>query len=96
MENASQTARQRARAEITAEILAAARARLAEVGPGELSLRSVARDVGMVSSAVYRYYPSRDDLLTALLVAAYDELGTAADAADPGGAPLDRDRKSVV
>ena len=86
----SRTARQRAREEITAEILAAARARLSEVGPGELSLRSVARDVGMVSSAVYRYFPSRDDLLTALLVQAYDELGAQAEAADGGGRPLDR------
>ncbi|RNL63222.1 TetR/AcrR family transcriptional regulator [Nocardioides marmoriginsengisoli] len=78
----ARTARQRAREEITAEILLAARARLAEAGPGELSLRAVARDVGMVSSAVYRYFPSRDDLLTALLISAYDELGVAAEAAD--------------
>ncbi|MGJ9423662.1 TetR/AcrR family transcriptional regulator [Aeromicrobium sp. CF3.5] len=90
MDTPSKTARQRAREEITAEILTAARARLAEVGPGELSLRSVARDVGMVSSAVYRYFPSRDHLLTALLVQAYDELGDAAESADTGGAPLDR------
>lgn len=90
MENASQTARQRARAEITREILTAARARLAAVGPGELSLRSVARDVGMVSSAVYRYFPSRDDLLTALLVEAYDDLGAAAESADLDSEPLDR------
>lgn len=76
------TARERARKEITAEILAAARAQLRQVGPGELSLRAVARDVGMVSSAVYRYYASRDELLTALLIAAYDELGEAAEAAD--------------
>ncbi|MCZ4500129.1 MAG: TetR/AcrR family transcriptional regulator [Marmoricola sp.] len=78
----ARTARQRARAEITAEILASARARLAEAGPGELSLRAVARDVGMVSSAVYRYVASRDELLTALLITAYDELGAAAEAAD--------------
>lgn len=76
------TARQRARAEITAEILAAARRQLAEVGASALSLRSVARDVGMVSSAVYRYFPSRDDLLTALIVEAYDAVGAAAEAAD--------------
>lgn len=76
------TARDRARQEITAEILSAARARLASGGPTELSLRAVARDVGMVSSAVYRYFPSRDELLTALLVGAYDELGAAAEAAD--------------
>jgi AcrR family transcriptional regulator len=78
----ARTARERAREEITAEILAAARARLRESGPGELSLRAVARDVGMVSSAVYRYFASRDELLTALLIAAYDELGDAAEAAD--------------
>ncbi len=78
----ARTARQRARDEITAEILAAARSRLAEAGPGELSLRAVARDVGMVSSAVYRYFASRDELLTALLIGAYDELGLAAEEAD--------------
>lgn len=82
MENKARTARQRARAEITAEILSAARARLADTGPGELSLRAVARDVGMVSSAVYRYFPSRDELLTALLIEAYDELGQAVEDAD--------------
>ncbi len=85
----ARTARERARDEITAEILAAARARLAKAGPGELSLRAVARDVGMVSSAVYRYVPSRDDLLTALLVEAYDELGGAVEQADDGVADRD-------
>ena len=75
------TARERARKEITAEILAAARAQLREVGPGELSLRAVAREVGMVSSAVYRYFASRDELLTALLVDAYDALGSEVEAA---------------
>lgn len=78
----ARTARERARKEITAEILAAARAQLRQVGPGELSLRAVAREVGMVSSAVYRYFASRDELLTALLIAAYDELGEAAESAD--------------
>lgn len=86
----ARTARQRAREEITAEILGAARARLGESGPGELSLRAVARDVGMVSSAVYRYFASRDELLTALLIAAYDELGAAAESADAAvGDPAD-------
>ena len=78
----ARTARERARKEITAEILESARAQLREVGPGELSLRAVARDVGMVSSAVYRYFASRDELLTALIIAAYDELGAAAETAD--------------
>jgi AcrR family transcriptional regulator len=47
-----------------------------------LSLRAVARDMGMVSSAVYRYFPSRDDLLTALIIDAYDSMGEAAEKAD--------------
>lgn len=82
MEQKAKTARQRAREAITEEILAAARARLTSHGPGELSLRAVARDVGMVSSAVYRYFASRDELLTALLIEGYDSLGQAAETAD--------------
>lgn len=78
------TARERARTQITGEILAAARARLAVDGAGGLSLRAVARDVGMVSSAVYRYFASRDELLTALIVEAYDDLGSAAESAEAG------------
>jgi len=68
-------ARARARAEVHAAILRAARDRLARDGADQLSLRAVARDVGMVSSAVYRYFPSRDALLTALIIAGYDSLG---------------------
>ncbi|MFY0405637.1 TetR/AcrR family transcriptional regulator [Solicola sp. PLA-1-18] len=82
MTDAPRTARARARVEITEEILASARRQLATVGPGGLSLRAVARDVGMVSSAVYRYVASRDDLLTALIVRAYDELGEHVETAD--------------
>ena len=70
------------RAEQTRAILDRARAQLAEVGPAALSVRQIARDVGLVSSAVYRYFPSRDELLTALIVEAYDELGTAVETAD--------------
>lgn len=73
--------REQSRERITAEIMAAGRAQLSEVGAAALSLRSVARDVGMVSSAVYRYVESRDELLTRLIVEAYDSLGSAAEAA---------------
>lgn len=79
---APRTARARARAEITAEILASARRHLAEEGAAALSLRAIARDLGMASSAVYRYVPSRDDLLTRLIVEAYDGLGAAAEQAE--------------
>jgi AcrR family transcriptional regulator len=76
------TARERARAELTREIVEAARAHLAIEGASGLSLRAVARDLGMVSSAVYRYFPSRDDLLTRLIIDAYDALGAAAETAE--------------
>jgi AcrR family transcriptional regulator len=81
------SARERVRAELTAEITDAARRQLAEVGAAALSLRAVAREVGMVSSAVYRYFPSRDDLLTRLIIDGYDDLGAAAEAADVPDAP---------
>jgi AcrR family transcriptional regulator len=85
------TARERARTELTAEIAGAARRQLAEVGAAALSLRAVAREVGMVSSAVYRYFPCRDDLLTRLIIDGYDALGQAAENADaPDAAPPER------
>jgi AcrR family transcriptional regulator len=81
------SARERVRAELTTEITDAARRQLAEVGAAALSLRAVAREVGMVSSAVYRYFPSRDELLTRLIIDGYDDLGAAAEAADHRSAP---------
>ncbi|MFJ3923105.1 TetR/AcrR family transcriptional regulator [Streptomyces sp. NPDC090022] len=74
-------ARERARIEVTAAIKDEARRRLAAEGAAKLSLRAVARELGMVSSALYRYFPSRDDLLTALIIDAYDSVGAAAEAA---------------
>jgi AcrR family transcriptional regulator len=73
--------RARVRAEMIDEIKVVARRHLATDG-ANLSLRAVARDMGMVSSALYRYYGSRDDLLTALIVDAYDAIGTAVEQAD--------------
>src|SRR5271154_5161997 len=73
--------RARVRAEMTGEIKAVARRHL-ETDGANLSLRAVARDMGMVSSALYRYFASRDDLLTALILDAYNALGEAAEAAD--------------
>ncbi len=74
--------RERARAATTAEIIRLARVQMATDGAAALSLRAIAREMGMVSSAIYRYYPSRDDLLTALIVDSYDRLGIAAELAD--------------
>jgi AcrR family transcriptional regulator len=72
-------ARARVRAELTREIVEAARRHLAVDGAAGLSLRAVARELGMASSAVYRYFASRDELLTALIVDAYDAIGAAAE-----------------
>jgi AcrR family transcriptional regulator len=78
------TARERARAEITSEILQAGRRHLATDGAVGLSLRAIARELGMASSAVYRYVASRDELLTRLIIAAYDALGAAAESREGG------------
>jgi len=80
--SAPRTARARARDELTREIKDAARRQLADHGSAGLSLRAVAREMGMVSSALYRYFPSRDDLLTALIIDAYDAVGVAAERAE--------------
>ncbi|MEU8960126.1 TetR/AcrR family transcriptional regulator [Streptomyces sp. NPDC048491] len=92
--NTVQGARARARAEVTAAIKGEARRQLAADGAAKLSLRAVARELGMVSSALYRYFPSRDDLLTALIVDAYDAVGEAAEEAlaqqRPGASPAAR------
>ncbi|MEK2476231.1 TetR/AcrR family transcriptional regulator [Streptomyces noursei] len=87
-----QGARERARREVTAAIKDEARRQLATEGAAKLSLRAVARELGMVSSALYRYFPSRDDLLTALIIDAYDAVGEAAEhaLAGAGAAPVAR------
>lgn len=85
---AIRTARDRARAELVREIKDEARRQLAAEGAERLSLRAVARELGMVSSALYRYFPSRDELLTALIVDAYDALGSAAEAVAPDPDPV--------
>jgi AcrR family transcriptional regulator len=67
--------RARNRAAIGSEIRRVAGQHLATYGASALSLRAIARDLGMASSAIYRYVASRDELLTQLIVAAYDSLG---------------------
>ncbi|GAA2159367.1 TetR family transcriptional regulator [Humibacillus xanthopallidus] len=63
--------RARNRAAVEAEILVVARRHLATEGAAALSLRAIARDLGMVSSGIYRYVESRDELLTRLIVDSY-------------------------
>jgi AcrR family transcriptional regulator len=80
--SAPRTARARVRDELTREIKEVARHQLAAEGTAALSLRAVARETGMGSSTVYRYFPSLDQLLTALIVDAYDAVGAAAEQAE--------------
>ncbi|MFD3701599.1 TetR/AcrR family transcriptional regulator [Nocardia sp. NPDC058658] len=70
-----------ARAQTIADIKRIGREHLATHGAAALSLRAVARDLGVVSSAVYRYVRSRDELLTLLVVDGYNALGDAVDTA---------------
>jgi AcrR family transcriptional regulator len=74
------TRRERVRVETTAEIKQAAWADMARSGPSALSLRAVARDMGIAPSAIYRYFVSRDDLLTALIIDAFSALADTLDA----------------
>lgn len=73
--------RQETRDRIEGQIIELGRRHLVTEGAAGLSLRAIARDLGMVSSAVYRYVASRDELLTLLLVDAYSELANAVDRA---------------
>jgi AcrR family transcriptional regulator len=58
--------RDRQRTATEAEIKAVARRQLAELGPDGVSLRGIARDIGMTAPGLYRYFASLDDLLQAL------------------------------
>jgi len=77
----ARTARERVHEEVSAEILAVARTHLARDGATALSLRSIARDLGMAPSAIYRYYDGRDALLSALILSAYGSLADEAERA---------------
>lgn len=76
--------RQDGRARMEEQIVEVGRRHLITDGPSGLSLRAIARELGVVSSAVYRYVNSRDDLLTLLLVDAYSELASRVDEATAG------------
>ncbi len=72
-----------------------AREQLARDGAAALSLRSIARDLGMAPSALYRYFDGRDALLSALILAAYESLAQCAEegaqrAASSGGSDIER------
>jgi AcrR family transcriptional regulator len=88
--------RQASRKRIEAQIVELGRRHLVDHGAAGLSLRAIARDLGMVSSAVYRYVANRDELLTLLLVDAYNELADTVDRARDAMAEVWSDDVTVV
>lgn len=76
--------RARNRAAVENRLRAVGRRHLADHGAAALSLRAVAREMEIAPSALYRYVQGRDELLTVLIVDAYDDLADAIDAAVAG------------
>jgi AcrR family transcriptional regulator len=76
--------RGRFRAQVRDEIKQVALRQLAEGGPQALSLNAIAKVLGVSGPALYRYFASRDGLLTDLVVDAYRDLAAACEAATAG------------
>jgi AcrR family transcriptional regulator len=68
------TRRERLREEMLRQIQDIAGRHLAEQGPAALSLRAIAREIGVTPGALYGYYASRDELLTVLVTNAITTL----------------------
>lgn len=77
--------REENRMEVTARILKAARKEIQQKGGVGLSMRAVAREVGVSSSAVYRYFATREDLITAMIIESYGNLDRALDGKNSWG-----------
>ncbi len=73
----TQSRRERQRQATRGEILDVARRQIAEMGAAALSLRAIARAMGLTAPAIYRYFGSRDELVTALIVDSYTSLAEA-------------------
>jgi AcrR family transcriptional regulator len=73
--------RARYRAQVRQEVKQAALRQLAESGPGGLSIAAIGKQLGVSGPALYRYFASRDDLLTELVIDAYNDLADALTAA---------------
>lgn len=97
--DASEGRRARQRRQLLADIEAEARRLLEEGGAGNVSMRAIARAVGMGPASLYTYFDSLDDVFTTLLLASYGRLAEATAAAvaafadDP---PADRAFVSIL
>ncbi|UMO99772.1 TetR/AcrR family transcriptional regulator [Amycolatopsis sp. EV170708-02-1] len=83
-----QSPRERYRDQVRTEIKQHAWEQIATAGVPALSLNAIAKQVGMSGPALYRYFASRDDLITALIRDAYRSLADTVRAAFDGGADL--------
>jgi AcrR family transcriptional regulator len=70
----SRLRREEARKEIAEEIKTVARQQMSEYGTAGLSLRAIARELNITAPAIYNYYPSLDDLISALIADAFTDL----------------------
>src|SRR6266513_1610091 len=69
--------RERYRAHVRHEVKQAALSQLAESGPAGLSVSAIGKQLGVSGPALYRYFASRDELLTELVIDAYHDLADA-------------------
>ena len=76
--------RDRVRAETTAEIKQTARKILVEQGPEAVTLRAIAREMGMTAPALYRYFGSHEDLIQHVVGDIFNEIGAGIEAAIDG------------
>ena len=75
------TVRERYRAQVRAEVKQAALDQLAQAGPAGVSISAIGKQLGISGPGLYRYFASRDELLTELVVDAYGDLADALAAA---------------
>ena len=81
------TRRDRLRQELTGQIVAIGRRQLAEGGPGAVSWRGIAKEVGMNPASLYTYVNGIDDLFTRILLASFSDLAASLEAAASGEGP---------
>jgi AcrR family transcriptional regulator len=92
--------RDRLRAATTEEIIATARRLLVASGPDAMSLRAIAREMGMTAPGLYRYFDSHEVLLRHVCASIFIELGAdiqqAIDSAPVPPGPRDVSEKLTV
>lgn len=81
MTQATDSPRARYRQQVRDEVQAHAWEQINEAGASALSLKAIATQMGMTAPALYRYYGSRDELLTQLILSTYQDLAELIEAA---------------